>query len=80
MGSVGNRLSLNFRAMKNYNNNIRKIKTYLIRSYLRSIVRAMKCDHTKCLGSIKDGWRAQRRVLFSNGSKTRHGKSRSHVA
>ena len=40
----------------------------------------MKCDHTKCLGSIKDDWRVQRRVLLSNGRKSRHGKSRSHVA
>lgn len=27
-----------------------------------------------------DLWRAQRRVLLSNGRKSRRGKSRSHVA
>jgi len=27
-----------------------------------------------------EDWRAQRRVLLSNGRKSRHGKSRSHVA
>jgi len=35
---------------------------------------------TKVWGQALDNWRAQLRVAQSNGWKTRHGRSQSHVA
>ena len=50
------------------------------RVVLRYVCVSAKFFHEAAWRFTLADWRAQRRVLLSNGCKTRHGKSRSHVA